>query len=199
MDRTARRVTGFAAVLAPLVMLASTISHVAQGDGLNDGEAGGIIQVWAFIALGIAIVGLARLLEPSTARGALLVVVLGIGGVAAGAGYGIDSIAADVHSVDSLQDVDSSPAAPLALQLPGLMNTLSLVVLGVLLARHRTAPPVAAYAVVAGAVVFLVARIPDIEALALVGDAILVLGLGGVGLSVLGRGADRPEVVDATG
>ena len=187
MDRLALRVTGIAAVLAPLLMLASTIAHMAGGDELNSGEAGGIIQVWATIALGIAVVGLARLLEESTPRGALLVVVLGIGAVAAAAGYGIDAIHADVHDVDSLQDVSTSLAAPLALQLPGLMHTVGLVTLGVLLARHRVVPAIAAYSIVLGAVLFLAARIPDIEELALVGDAVLLVGFGGAGLTLLGR------------
>jgi hypothetical protein len=199
MDRTALRVTAIAAVVGPLLVLASTLCYIAYGEGLNNGEAGGIVQVWAFIALGIAVIGLARLLEASTPRGALLVIVLGIGGVAAGAGYGIDSIVGEVHGVASLQDVDSSPAAPLALQLPGLMHTLSLVTVGVLLARYRVVPAMVGYAVVAGAVLFLVARIPDVQALAVVGDLTLLLGLGGVGLTLLGRGAERSEILGATG
>jgi hypothetical protein len=190
MDPAFLRVTGIAAVMAPLLMLASTVAHVANDEELNNGEVGGIVQVWAFIALGIAIVGLARLMEPATAKGALAVVVLGIGGIAAGIGYGIDAIAADVHGADSLQDIATSPAAPLALQIPGMFNTLSLVVLGVLLARHRLAPVVAAYAIVVGAILFLAARIPDIEAVALVGDAVLVVGFGGVGSRILRRGRE---------
>lgn len=190
MDRLAVRVTGVAAVLAPLLMLASTIAHIAGNDELNSGETGGIIQVWATIALGVAIVGLARLLEGSTPRGAVVVVVLGVGAVAAAAGYGIDAIHADVHDVDSLQDVSSSPAAPIALQLPGLMHTVGLVTLGVLLARHRLVPAVAAYSIALGAVLFLAARIPDIEELALVGDAVLLVGFGGAGITLLrGRAA----------
>ena len=199
MDRTAFRVTAVAAVFAPLLMLASTLARVAADKDLKNGEVGGIIQVWAFIALGIATIGLARVIEGRTARGALIIIVLGVGGIAAGAGYGIDSIAADVHSVESLQDVESSPAAPLALQLPGAMSTASLVVLGVLLARHRVVPAVAAYGVVVGAVLFLVARIPDIEALAVIGDVVLVLGLGSVGVRLLSNGAVKNELAAPLG
>lgn len=189
MDLAAVRVTGIAAVVAPLLMLASTIAHVVNDEELNNGEVGGIVQVWAFIALGVAIVGLARLMESSTPKGALIVVVMGIAGIAAGIGYGIDAIAADVHGADSLQDITTSPAAPLALQLPGMFNTMSLVVLGVLLARHRLGPAAASYAIVVGAVLFLVARIPDVESIALVGDVVLLFGFGGVGLALL-RKAD---------
>ena len=101
--------------------------------------------------------------------------------------------------VDSLQDVRSSPAAPLVLQLPGAMSTASLIALGVLLARHRVAPVLAAYSVVVGAVLFLVPRIPDMEALAVVGDAVLVLGLGSVGMRLLSRGTERFELQAAGG
>ena len=198
MDSAAVRVTGIAAVVAPLLMLASTIAHVVNDEQLNNGEVGGIVQVWAFIVLGVAIVGLARLLEAATPKGALAVIVLGIGGIAAGVGYGIDAIAADVHGAESLQDITTSPAAPLALQLPGALNTLSLVVLGVLLARHRIAPAALAYAIVAGALIFLAARIPDIETIALVGDAVLVFGFGGVGLRLLGRDPTPAPVAGTT-
>ena len=197
MDSAAVRVTGIAAVVAPLLMLASTIAHVVNDEQLNNGEVGGIVQVWAFIVLGVAIVGLARLLEAATPKGALAVIVLGIGGIAAGVGYGVDAIAADVHGAESLQDI-TSPAAPLALQLPGALNTLSLVVLGVLLARHRVAPAVSAYAIVAGALIFLAARIPDIETIALVGDAVLVVGFGGAGLRLLGREPTPAPVAGTT-
>ena len=86
------RIAGVALIAGPLLLLASTIAYVTQGDGMNDGELGGAIQVWAMIGLALGGIGLARSLEPHAPRAAAVITVLVVIGAAGGVGYGIDSI-----------------------------------------------------------------------------------------------------------
>ncbi|MGE0000111.1 MAG: hypothetical protein AB7L17_15680 [Ilumatobacteraceae bacterium] len=189
MNQLTRRTTLIAAVVAPLLLAVSTASYIAQGDGMNNGEAGGAIQVWSMIAFAIAIVGLARLAEHEAPRAALAVTVVGLAGTAAGVGYGIDSIQAALFGTESIQDT-SSAAAPLALQLPGIMFPLSLVLLGVMLSRARIVPASLGYGLAVGAVLFPASRIPDIEAVAVASDLIVLAAMCGIAAR-LSRGADR--------
>lgn len=62
------RMTGLAVIVAPLLLLASTLAYVANGEGLSEGEVAGAIQIWAFITFGVAVVGLARALEAFAPR-----------------------------------------------------------------------------------------------------------------------------------
>lgn len=181
------RLIGAATAAAPVLLLLSTISYISAGDGMNDGEVGGTIQVWAMIAFAIAMVALARLLERSSPRAAVTLTIVGLIGAAGGVAYGIDSIQAAVFETGSIQETDSA-AAPLALQLPGLLFPLSLIALGVMLARTKTVEPRLGWMLAAGALLFPLSRIPDVETLAVAADALLVLALVPLGLRIF-RGA----------
>ena len=202
------RLSGAAIVAAPVLLLVSTISYITAGDGMNTGEAGGAIQVWAMIAFALAMVSLARLLERPAPRAAAALTVVGLIGAAGGVGYGIDSIQAAIFDTGSIQETDSA-VAPLALQLPGVLFPLSLIGLGVMLARTGVVARWSGWALAAGGLLFPLARIPDVEALALVGDALLVMALVPLGWQTI-RGAvsrdaqphrrtTRVEPVSATG
>ena len=181
-----RSILDLAAAAAPLVLLASTLAHVADDDGMNVGEAAGTIQVWAFALLGIAAVVLTARLREAAPRLADAMLCLALIGVAGGAGYGIDAVQADVFGTGSLQDSDSS-AVGLALQLPGLLFPLSFLVTAVMLARTGTAPGWAAVTLAVGAVLFPASRIPDAVGLAVVADVVLAAGMVGIVLPVGGR------------
>jgi hypothetical protein len=181
------RLTGAATVAAPVLLLGSTISYVSAGKGMNDGEAGGTIQVWAMIAFALVTVSLARLLERAAPRAAATLSVVGLIGAAGGVGYGIDSIQAAIFDTGSIQETDSA-VAPLALQLPGVLFPLSLIGLGVMLARTGTVAPWSGWTLAAGALLFPLSRIPDVEALAVAADALLVIALVPLGLQMI-RGA----------
>lgn len=172
------RLTAAAAVVGPLVMLASTIAFVANGAGMSEGEAPGAILVWAAIAYGVALVGLARAVEPRSPRLAAAVTALGVAGVCGTAAYGLDAIQQAVLG----GDVYSSPAVPVALRIPGLLFPLALLVLGVAAARSVAGgrDRVAAWALVAGAVLFPVGRIADLAPVALATDVLLVAALPAV-------------------
>lgn len=166
-------------VLGPIILLASTIAYITNGDGMNEGETGGVLQVWAFIGLSVAVALLTRRFADVAPTASSLLLVAGLAGTASGVGYGIDSVQAAVFGTETLQET-SSAAAPLALQLPGLLLPLALLGIGLMLARTKTAPSWAAITLVVGAVLFPLGRIPGIEAIALVSDAVLLLALGGI-------------------
>jgi len=189
------RLAGAACVAAPVLLLASTISYITAGDGMNSGEAGGAIQVWAMIAFALVVVYLARELELPAPRAAAALTVVGLIGVAGGVGYGIDSIQAAIFDTGSIQETDSA-AAPLALQLPGVLFPLGLIGLGVMLVRTGAVARWSGWTLAAGGLLFPLSRIPDIEALAVVADALLVIALVPLGWQMM-RGAvsggSKPE------
>jgi hypothetical protein len=189
------RLTGAATVAAPVLLLLSTISYSSAGNGMNDGEAGGAIQVWAMIAFALVAVSLARLLEPAAPRAAATLTVLGLIGAAGGVGYGIDSIQAAIFETGSIQETDSA-VAPLALQLPGVLFPVSLIALGLMLARTGTVARWSGWTMAAGALLFPLSRIPDIEALAIAADVTLVIALVPLGLQMIRGGAPRPLKVE---
>jgi hypothetical protein len=182
------RLTGAAAVAGPILVLASTVAYVTVGGGLNEGELGGAIQVWAFAILGVAVLGLARTVERSVPGTAALLSVLAVVGAAVGGGYGIDSMQAAVNGTEALAH-GSEPAVVLGLLLPGLLAPISLVVLGITLTRHGGAG-IRGWLLVAAAVLFPVSRIPDVAAIAIVSDLLLVASMGSIGLQLL-TGRDR--------
>lgn len=175
------RTTGLAVIVAPLLLLASTLAYVANGQGLSEGEAAGAIQIWAFIAFGVAVVGLARAVEAHAPRAGAVLSVLGIVGAAGGVAYGMDSI--QVAVLDG--SIAQSSVTPFALRLPGLAFPLSFAALGVLLARHHLVPVTAGYGLAIGAVLFPVSRIPDVAALAIAADVLVVVSMAAIGLHLL--------------
>ena len=165
-----RRLTAMAAAAGPALMVASTVAYVANGAGISEGEAGGAIQVWAFIVYGIALVGLARTVERIAPRAAAAVTALGVAGAGGGVAYGIDAIQLAV--LDGT--IHDSPATPVALRIPGMLFPLALAVLGVVLARTDGGRPRwIGWALVAGAVLFPVGRIADLAPVALASDLVL--------------------------
>jgi hypothetical protein len=184
------RVTGAATIAAPVLLLLSTISYISAGNGMNDGKAGGAIQVWAMIAFALVTVSLARLLERAAPRAAATLTVVGLIGAAGGVGYGIDSIQAAIFDTGSIQETDSA-VAPLALQLPGVLFPVGLIGLGLMLARTGTVARWSGWTMAAGALLFPLSRIPDVEALAIAADAILVIALVPLGLQMIHAGLSQ--------
>lgn len=136
----------------------------------------------------MAIVGLLRLVEGAAPRAAVALTVVAMLGVAAGAGYGIDSMQVEIFGTESIQEIDGS-LAPIALQLPGILFPLSLIGLGIVLARTGAVTAVTGYGIAVGAVLFPASRIPDVAALAIASDVIVLLALAGIAAQVV-----RPRV-----
>jgi hypothetical protein len=189
------RLTGAAAVAGPTLLLASTVAYLTVGDGLNDGELGGALQLWAFVGIGLAVLGLARTLERSVPRTAALLSVLAVLAPALGGAFGIDSMQTAVNSTAPLAE-SSDPTIVLALLLPGPLVALGLALLGVTLARHGAGAR--GWLLAAGAVLFPMSRIPDVGAIAILSDLLLVASMGSIGLQLLtGRGRSTQGAVPA--
>lgn len=193
MTTFGRHTTGWAALATPILLLAGTVAYIANGHGLRQGEAAGAIEVWAFIAFGVATVGLARLLEAVAPRGAGLLALAGIVGTAGGVAYGMDSIQVAVLG----RGITDSLASPFALRIPGLAVPVALIGIGMLLGRHELVRRPSAIALVIAGVLFPMSRIPNIEPLAVASDLMLLAGMGSIGLTLL-RPSGAPRTTAAT-
>ncbi len=195
--RWVRALFDLSLVVGPALVLLSAIAFVLEGEGDNDGEIAGTIQSWGFIVLSLAVIRLTGHLARWNPTGAAVVLALGMVGVAGGVSYGIDAIQADVFNTGSIQDTSSS-AAPIALQLPGILFPLSFLGLGVMLIQTRAAPIPAGALLAAGAVLFPLGNIPDIQPLTIAANAVLTLAGLLLALALNREAAHRIPVVSAS-
>lgn len=184
-DRTTprTRLLGGATLVAPVLLLASSLAYLA-GEGTGVGQAGGVIQFWAFVAFALAVVGLTGALEIRAPRAATALLALGMAGALAGAGFGIDAVRADLAGGARLIDAQTV-ASILVTNLPGVVFPLVLIGLGVLLGRGGAQPRWAAVALGIGGALFPLSRIGSIEGLAVVGDVVLLAALVPLGLRLM--------------
>jgi hypothetical protein len=180
MSPFSTKVTASALVLAPILLLASTLLYSTIGAGMNNGDAAGAMQVWAMIAFAVGLLGVVRRLEASAPRGAVLLGVLVLVGCAGGVGFGIDSMHAALPGGSNLLEAESSAFAPLGLAIPGALFPASIAVTGIALWRAGLISGLTALPVVAGAVLFPASRFPSIEALAIAADLVLIVGFVGL-------------------
>jgi len=178
-----------AMLLAPLLLLASTIAFLTVGNGINDGVVGGVITVWAVLALVVAFVGCARILEPHMRKGAQLLVfgaaALGVGGAGFGNSSIYTQILRDDHGIDAEAAFDAHPFGLLALLPWGWFMPITCILVGVLLWRARLLPWWHGVAFILGGVMFVTGRPAGIDAVALATDVVLLLAFAGLGLRAL--------------
>ncbi len=183
---TTVRIAGIAAVTGPILMLASTVAFITDGDGINDGRVGGMIGVWSCFAFLIAFVGIYRALEPAAPRAAPIMMVVILIGCAAGVGFNIDAILAAEFGRDVLDTLREDNAGVLFAYLPwGLFFPTGLIGTGILLWRTGVLSRVTGGLLVAGGVLFVSARPARIYPLAILGDFLLVAALLPVGWALL--------------
>ena len=177
------RVSGSATILAPVLLLASTVAYGTLGEGHGVGAVGGLVQIPAMIAFAVAVVGLARWAEPAAPRAAAALTVLCLAGTAGGVAFGVDGVQAALFGTPGLDEVDLIGA--LALRGPGLLFPPSMFALAVLLGvTGRASRPVAA-AFALGALLFPVGRIFSLLPVAVATDLVLVAAMGALGLRLL--------------
>jgi hypothetical protein len=184
------RVSGTAALLAPVLLLVSTVAFSTLGGGIGVGTVAGVAIVFAMIMFAIALVGLARQAEPVAPRATAAVTAFGLAGTAGGVGFGIDSIQAQLFGTPGLDEV--SLAGVIALRVPGLLFPLSMIALAVLLAVTGRAPRGLAAALALAAVLFPVARIGGLVPVAIASDLLFIGAMGTLGLGLLRGTAHRP-------
>jgi hypothetical protein len=181
------RVSGTAALLAPVLLLASTVAFSTLGGGIGVGAVAGVALVFAMIMFAIALVGLARRAEPVAPRAAAAVTAFGLAGTAGGVGFGIDSIQAQLFGTPGLDEV--SLAGVIALRV-GVLFPLSMIALAVLLGVTGRAPRALAATLAVAAALFPVARIGGLLPVGIASDLLFVIAMGGLGLSLI-RGTSR--------
>jgi hypothetical protein len=187
------RASGVAALLAPVLLLVSTIAFFTIGGGIGNGAVGGVALVFAMILFAIAVVGLARAAEPDAPLFAAVVTVGGLTGIVGGVGFAVDSIQAQLFGTPGLDEV--SLAGVLALRVPGLTFPLSMVALAALLAVTKRAPRGLAAALALAAVLFPLSRIGGLMPVAIASDLLFIGAMGTLGMGML-RGTlhrSRPE------
>lgn len=187
-DQHSTTVTGAALVAAPLLLLTATILMAVRGEGMNNGAAAGAVLVWAMIAFAVGLVGLTRRFAASLPRAAALLPILILVGCAGGVGFGVDAMHAALTSGGNLMDAGGI-AMGLGLAVPGALFWLGVAATGVAADRAGMISRWATVAIVLGAVLFPVSRMPSIAALSIAADLLLVAGLASVGLGLLTRSA----------
>ena len=166
-----------AAVVAPTLLLIASVIGIASGDVNTSGWFGGVL-IMVFAAFGPAFVGIAFVtspLVPALARSILL-----IGGLvtAAGAGFGVDLIAAGRVGERLPMPPDFAPGT-VFLAIPGLLLPVLFVLIGIALARGRLVPWWLGGLVAIGGALFPAGRVPrpPVPALMLAADLLLFAAL----------------------
>ena len=186
MDRLGlaqERLFAAAMILGPVLLLGSAVAFAAGG-GLNEDELGGALLVYAFVAMTVVAIGIARAVERALPRASAALLAFAVLGCGAGVGFGIDSIHAALPGGTGLEETDSA-AATVALFIPGAIFPLSFAALGVALWRARVSPTASGPLLVAASLLFPVANIPDSEAIAVIANALFVVALWPLGITWL--------------
>lgn len=198
----AARVHGGAMILAPLLLLASTIAFIAEGEGINDGVLGGTIGIWSIFALSIGFVGLLRLLEPSAPRAAPILLVFVLTGCIAGAGFQTLAILTPIFGPEInvvMENLEGSDTVALFAFFPwGLLLPLSLLLTGIALWRTALVARPSAALLILGGLLFAASRPEKVDVLALIADGTLVIALASIGWTML-AGIGTPLAPAAAG
>ncbi len=191
LSPAAARICGAAAIIAPILLLASTVTYITAGDGINDGVLGGTIGVWSCFALAIAFVGLLRLLEPAAPTAAPVLTIVALTGFAAGVAFNVQAIftASFGPQIDDFMDtVEGSDAIAILAFLPwGWFAPVTFAATGILLWRTRGTNHRSAGLLTAAGVLFIASRPARIDPLAVISDVVLILALAPIGWSILTR------------
>ncbi|MFC3499742.1 hypothetical protein ACFOOK_01835 [Micromonospora krabiensis] len=157
------------------------------------GATGGTILVLAMVVWTYGLIGLLDVVRLHAPRYAAVALPVFLYGAMGGAAFGFQGVFEDIfdQSTDaSLAALGEHPfAANLLLWLPGPLMPLSLLVLGVVLARIRLVPLWTAVLLCAGAVAFPLSRIPRIDVIAYLADGLLVAAFA----AIARLAADREE------
>ncbi len=179
------RVQAGAMVLAPLLLLAATLSSL-PGDDFTESVSQGVVQLFAFGMFFLAFAGLAKQIAPTLPRAAATLLVTGALAAQTGVAFAMLFIA----RAKGLELQEG--ALELAFNAPGPLFPLTLIGFGVCILRTRIAPAWAGAGLALGGIVFPISRIGVIAEVALVADVLLLVSLVGVAVALVGR--DRVPV-----
>jgi hypothetical protein len=173
------RLTAGAFVAAPLLIAASSLAWVAGSEPTR-----GVLQFYGVALSVIVILTLTHALAPAFPRAAVALTLLGVLGVAAGAGFAVDNIHGALLDDAYLVD-DGGATGALVAQLPGPMFALAWVGIGAALLRGGLQPRWSATLLIVAGVLFPVSRIGEIAPLALADDLLFLVALAPLGAAVM--------------
>lgn len=181
------QLTNAAIFVAPVLMTASTIAY-ALADGMNRGQIGGALQLYAWSILGIAVVGLTLPLRHLLPRTAAVALGLGLITAATGASYGVDSMWAAITDMPQLVD-QGDPVAFAAMAPPAATLVLTFLILGVAYARSGLVPARIGYLLALVGPLFPAGRATNILPIALLTDLVLLGAMVAIGRGLIARRA----------
>ena len=180
---TPSRLFGAAAIAGPALLLGGAVAW-ATGGGPNQDELGGALYVYAFIAMTLVAIGIARTVEQALPRASAALLAVAVLGCAGGVGFGIDSIHAGVPGGAGLEEIGGTAGA-IGLLVPGAIFPLSFIALGIALWRARVTPRMSGPALAVAGVLFPAGNVPDIEAIAIASNAMFAVALWPLGVAWL--------------
>ncbi|WFE53189.1 hypothetical protein [Micromonospora sp. WMMD1155] len=148
------------------------------------GATGGAVLVLAMVVWTYGLIGLLDAVRPRAPRYAAVALPVFLYGAMGGAAFGFQGVFEDIfdQSADaSLAALAAHPfAANLLLWIPGPVMPLSLFALGIALARTHLVPRWPAALLCAGALAFPLSRIPRIDTVAYLADALLIVSFAAI-------------------
>jgi hypothetical protein len=179
----ADRVVAGAMVVAPVLLLTSTLVAVAGGD-YNESTPQGVIEMFSLGAFFLAVMGATRLLADALPRLSTLLLVTGTLGCQAGVAFGVVAIARSKGL-----DMPEGTLA-LAFNSPALLFPLTWLVAGVSMVRTKVAPVWVGVILALAGLAFPPARAGGIVEIAVVDDLLFLVGLIGLA-AVVGKTQGR--------
>ena len=182
INPTIARISGVAAILAPILLLVSTVAYITDGGGINDGRVGGTIGVWSALAFAVAFAGITWAIEPLAPRAAPILLTLAIMGWAAGVGFNTDAILSAEFGRAAIDTaIEDDPFALLAYIPWGWFAPISVTATGVVLWRTRAFSRLSAFLLIVTGVLFVASRPERIEPLAVIADCLAIVALVPIG------------------
>jgi hypothetical protein len=171
------RISFAALILAPLLLALSTFLWNRGEYGVAGGTLLGLSTVF-WIGCFAVLFGLLRRKFPIYSSLGFIIAVYGCLG---GANFGIAGVFSETFGISHREFLQGAAGHPMGFNLllfwPGPLFPLSLLVLGIQLARKRVIPGWVAAMVCLGALAFPVSRIPRIEWIAHTADVLLAIPL----------------------
>lgn len=186
VNPTIAGISGVAAILAPTLLLASTVAYLTDGGGINDGRVGGTVGVWSALAFAIAFAGITSAIEPVAPRAAPILLTLAIIGWAAGVGFNTDAILAAEFGRAAIDTaIEEDPFLLLAYIPWGWFAPISVTATGVVLWRTRVFSRTSAALLIVTGVLFIASRPARIEPLTVIADCLSIVALVPIGWTLL--------------